>query len=479
MNVTRRDLLRLALLAGAASLAAACGQSQPAPPAAAPKADAKPTEAAKPAAPAAQPAATQPAAGAAQQAPAAAKGNAALRAELTHWGWAGSLDALKAATPLFNEAYPNITMNYVEMSGNDVRDKLLVSLASGTGAPDSSGLQDRFIPLLIDKGGIVDLTDRVSAYKDKFAPYKWAAYTDDRDRIYALPWDASPMATYYRYDLWQAAGIESDPDKLGEQIQTYDDLIELGKKLPGDQKLIALTTNQSINRSNSDDLIEGMLIQHQAHMFDEDGKIRDPNPRAVQVLGLVKKLVESGATLDVGRDDLAPWTAALKEGKVTAEPNAVWAMAFIRPAAPETEGKWRVFKLPAIEKGGRRSSLNGGSAVFVTEQSKNKDAALAFVEFMMTTPQALVTGWQKNSVFPAYLPVFDDPVFNQPDPVYGGQPAAKVFAGVLPEIPPMTYTTKYLDAHGAALDAVAAVLKGTKSPEDAWAEAIARTKRAA
>src|SRR3712207_7146966 len=64
--------------------------------------------------------------------------------------------------------------------------------------------------------------------------------------------------------------------------------------------------------------VEGMLIQHQAHMFDEDGKIRDPNPRAVEVLKLVKKLVDSGVTLDVGRDDLAPWTAALKEGKVTA-----------------------------------------------------------------------------------------------------------------------------------------------------------------
>jgi ABC-type glycerol-3-phosphate transport system substrate-binding protein len=477
MKVTRRQLLRLAVLAGAGTLAAACGQPQSAQPAA-PKGEAKPTEVAKPAAPAAQPAATQPAAGAAQQAPAAAQGNAALRAELTHWGWAGSLDALKNATPLFNEAYPNIKMNYVEMSGNDVRDKLLVSLASGTGAPDSSGLQDRFIPLLIDKGGLVDLTDRVSAYRDKFAQYKWAAYTDDRDRIYGLPWDASPMATYYRADLWQAAGLESDPDKLDEQIQTYDDFIELGKKLTGDQKLIALSTNQSINRSNSDDLVEGTLIQHQAHMFDEDGKVRDPNPRAVQVLTLLKKLVDSGVALDVGRDDLAPWTAALKEGKVTAEPNAVWAMAFIRPAAPETEGKWRVFRLPAVERGGKRSSLNGGSATFVTEQSKNKEAALAFIEFMMTNPQALVVGWQKNSVFPAYLPAFDDPAFDQPDPVYGGQKAARVFADALPEIPPMTYTTHYLDAHGAALDAVTAVLKGVKSPEEAWAEAIARTKRA-
>ena len=476
MNVTRRELLRLALLAGAGSLAAACGQSQPAAPAA--KTESKPAES-KPAAPPAQPAATLPAAAATKQAPAAAEGNAALQAEITHWGWAGSLDALKNATPLFNEAYPNIKVNYVEMSGNDVRDKLLVSLASGTGAPDSSGLQDRFIPLLIDKGGVVDLTDRVSAYKDKFAPYKWAAYTDDRDRIYALPWDASPMATYYRYDLWQAAGLENDPDRLSEQIQTYDDLIELGKKLKGDQKLIALTTNQSINRSNSDDLVEGMLIQHQAHMFDEDGKIRDPNPRAVEVLKLVKKLVDSGVTLDIGRDDLAPWTAALKEGKVTAEPNAVWAMAFIRPAAPETEGKWRVFKLPAIAQGGKRSSLNGGSAVIMTTQSKNQEAAWAFLEFMMTNPRALAVGWEKHSIFPAYMPVFEQPEFNRPDPAFGGQKAAQLFAEVLPEVPPMTYTTKYLDAHGAALDAVTAVLKGQKAPEAAWAEAIARTKRAA
>lgn len=455
--VTRRHLLRLLLVSGAASAAAACGPSQPAAPTTVP---------------------SRPAAGA-TQAPAQAQGNAALKAELTHWGWAGSLDALKNATPLFNESYPNIKLNYVEMSSNDVRDKLLASLAAGTGAPDSSGLQDRFIPLLIDKGGIVDLTDRVQGLRDKFAPYKWSAYTDENGRIYALPWDSAPMATYFREDLWSQDGLPTDPDKLGNDVQTYDDLLDVGKQLKGEHKLLALSTNQSINRSGSDDLVEGMLIQHEAHMFDEKGKIRDPNPRAVEVLSLLKRMVDSGLTLDVGRDDTAPWTAALKDGKITTEPNAVWAMAFIRPAAPETEGKWRVFKLPAVARGGRRSSINGGSAAFVTEQSKNKEAAWAFIEFMMSNPRALAVGWQKNSVFPAHLDAFKEPEFNQPDPVYGGQKAARLFADVLPEIPPMTYTAKYLDAHAAALDAVSAVFRNQKTPEDAWAEAIARTRRAA
>jgi lactose/L-arabinose transport system substrate-binding protein len=411
--------------------------------------------------------------------PGQAKGNAALTGEITHWGWAGSLDALKNATPLFNEAYPNIKVNYVEMSLNDVRDKLLVSLASGTGAPDSSGMTDRFIPLLIDKGGVVDLTERLAGLRDRFAAYKWAAYADEGGRVYAVPWDSAPMATYYREDLFAQAGLPTDPDQLSREIETYDDYLALGKKLQGDQKLLALSTNQSINRLMSDDLVEGLLVQHEAHMFDEKGQIRDPNPRAVEVLRLLKRLVDAGVTLDVGRDDRAPWTAALKDGKIVSEPNAVWAMAFIRPAAPETEGKWRVFKLPAVARGGKRSSLNGGSAVVITEQSKNRDAAWAFVEFMLTNPRALAVGWQKNTIFPSYLDAFKEPEFNQPDPLYGGQKAAALFAEVLPEVPPLSYTAKYLDAHAAALDATAAVLRGQQTPEEAWAAAIARTRQAA
>jgi ABC-type glycerol-3-phosphate transport system substrate-binding protein len=424
---------------------------------------------------------TAPAAGGAgaqptSQAPGQAQGNAALKGEITHWGWAGSLDMLKDNLPLFNEAFPNVKVNLVEMATNDVRDKLLVSLAAGTGAPDSSGLQDRFIPLLMDKGGLVDLTDRMTALKDKFAQYKLAAYRDDKGRYYALPWDASPMGMYYRYDLWEADGLPADPDKLSDQVQTYDDLIALGKQLKGDHKLFALSTNQSLNRSASDDFVEGLLIQNEAHMFDENGKVRDPNPRAVEVLNLLKRFVDSGVTLDVGRDDAAPWNQAIKDGRASGEPNAVWMMTFIVPAAPETKGKWKVFKLPAVQKGGKRSSLNGGSAVFVTEQSKNKDAALAFIEFMMTNVKVLANGWTQRQIFPAYMPAFDDPTFDQPDPNFGGQKAAKFFAGVLNEIPPITYTSHYLDAHAAALDAVTAVFKGTP-PEAAWAEATARTKR--
>ncbi len=464
-TATRRRFLTLVGLGAGASLLAACAQPQPA---------AAPTTApAKPAAPGtAQPAA------AATQAPAQAQGDAALKGEITHWGWSGSLDALKNTLPLFNQKYPNVKVNLVEMATNDVRDKLLVSLASGTGAPDSSGLQDRFIPLLIDKGGVVDLTERVAPLKSQFASYKWSAYQDEKGKIFALPWDSSPMGVFYRFDLWGQDGVEADPDKLSQSIETYDDLIELGKKLKSPHKLISLSTNQSLNRSASDDFVEGLLIQNEAHMFDQQGKIRDPNPKAVEVLKLLKKFADSGTTVDIGRDDKAPWTQAIKDGAITAEPNAVWSPTFILPAAPETDAKWKVFKLPAISKGGKRSSLNGGSAVFVTEQSKNKEAAWAFIKFMMTDPQALSVGWEKNQIFPSFVPAFEQPAFDKPDPHFAGQKVAKFFASVVNEIPPMTYTPKYVDAHGAALDAVTAVFKGT-DPEKAWADAIARTKRAA
>jgi ABC-type glycerol-3-phosphate transport system substrate-binding protein len=465
-SVNRRRFLCLIGLGAGASLLVACQQGgSTAAPTTAPAA--KPTTA-----PAGGGGATQPT----SQAPAQAQGNAALSGDITHWGWAGSLDMLKDNLALFNQAYPNVKVNLVEMASNDVRDKLLVSLAAGTGAPDSSGLQDRFIPLLIDKGGLVDLTDRVSEFKDKFAQYKWSAYADEKGRYYAMPWDSSPMGMHYRFDIWEADGLETDPDRLADKVQTYDNLIELAKGLKGDHKLMTLSTNQSLNRTNSDDFIEGLLIQNEAHMFDESGKVRDPNPRAIEVLKLLKRMADSGVTMDLGRDDAAPWGQAVKDGRITGEPNAVWAMTFILPAAPETKGKWHVFKLPVLEKGGKRSSLNGGSAVFVTEQSKNKDAAFAFIQFMMTNVPVLANGWTKRQIFPAYLPAFDDPAFNQPDPNFGGQMSAKFFSGVLSEVPPMTYTSHYLDAHGAALDAVTAMFKG-KAPEEAWAEATARAKR--
>ena len=76
--------------------------------------------------------------------------------------------------------------------------------------------------------GFAELSDIVSS--DDFLPVKMGEVTIN-DKIVGFPWDAGPVAVFYRTDYFEQAGVNA------EDIQTWDDFIEAGKKIEATCKM--------------------------------------------------------------------------------------------------------------------------------------------------------------------------------------------------------------------------------------------------
>ena len=116
----------------------------------------------------------------------------------------------------------------------DVHSNLTTALAAGSGAPDISAVEVKGIDKV--KGNpehfhnLLDLgADEV---KDTYLDWKWQqALTPDGKHLLGLPTDIGPMAMVYRTDVFDEAGLPTDPDEVTKLIQTWDDFIEVGKEI--------------------------------------------------------------------------------------------------------------------------------------------------------------------------------------------------------------------------------------------------------
>src|SRR5690606_20508694 len=137
-------------------------------------------------------------------------------------------EALRATIPSFNEKYPNVKVDVIDLGNQNVFDRGLAGCAAGgVDLPDVYSIENNEAEVFWSRFPEcwTDLrTLGAEELLDEFPDFKWAELIHD-GKIYAIPWDSGPVVVFYRRDLYEAAGI--DP----AQIQTWDDFIEAGKKM--------------------------------------------------------------------------------------------------------------------------------------------------------------------------------------------------------------------------------------------------------
>jgi lactose/L-arabinose transport system substrate-binding protein len=249
-----------------------------------------------------------------------------------------------------------------------------------------------------------------------------------------------PCAVYYKRELFERYGV--DPEK----IETWDDFIAAGKvileKSGGRTKMLPLAGTQL------GAMYEILLQQNGGQLFDDQGRIAVNSPQSMQVLAVLRRLLESGICADV-----ALWghefMAGLKSDTIATYPMAVWFGGTIKDTVQQYPGqaaRWGVFRLPALERGGLRTSNLGGSVLVIPDQCRQKPAAWAFIEYALCTREGQLAQYRNFDLFPAYLPALEDPFFDEPDPFFDGQKVRRLFAVDLTRIPTLNRTEDWVEA---------------------------------
>ena len=74
------------------------------------------------------------------------------KVKITYWAWAEHIDVAKELEDKFEDQNPNIDIEPVKMGPWDLHDKVLISLMSGSGAPDVALIIESRVKPYIDSG---------------------------------------------------------------------------------------------------------------------------------------------------------------------------------------------------------------------------------------------------------------------------------------------------------------------------------------
>ena len=397
-----------------------------------------------------------------------------LSGTVTIWMWKAAHDTLINSGVLdeFKKIHPDVEVEVVEYAPADVYQKLPLALQAGTGAPDISLVENSHLAQIVALGGLTDMTEWVTPYLDKMNAYKWADAKLD-DRYYAMPWDSGPVVLYYRRDVFDAAGLPSDPDSVSEAVATWDDYFNVCQTIMEETGSACFSNNKANNYGR---LYEMMLWQQGLGYYNAEGQVTVDSPENIATLEMLKKFWDANLT-----SDQLEWTDgwyAEMAAETDAKPiatliEAAWMGAFLKGwIAPGTEGKWGVALMPAMEAGQVRAANDGGSAFVIPEQSENKEAAWALTEFLFGNVDSQVAMFRSSDFFPSLEAAYADPVFSEPDPFFADQPVRPTYVDVVKVVPiAYVYGPNYPEMNGFVATAIQKVATGQASPADALKEA--------
>lgn len=378
---------------------------------------------------------------------------------ITVWAWDVALKQLQEASEKFKETHPDVEFVFEEMGTDQIYTKLATTLSTGKGLADVILLEGEQVSGYATKypEGFADLADIVN--EDDFLDVKIGEVSAN-GKIVGFPWDAGPVALFYRRDYFEQAGVNA------EDIKTWDDFIEAGKKVmetcttPSGEPVKMLPI--APNGSNFWRLI---LTENGGSFFDAEGNTVVNSPEALEAMEMAKKIYDSGIVQNY--TDWAEYEGVVVNESVATIPEAVWMIGTIKDKGPEQSGKWGVIDLPAFPGKEPAGSTNGGSDIVIPATSASLDVAKEFVQFALTDQQLQVDGFVNYGLFPSYIPSYEDPTFSEADEFFGGQKIYETFIKLGQTVPSVNYTENFNEALSAAGSACSKVYLEGEDPETA------------
>jgi multiple sugar transport system substrate-binding protein len=354
--------------------------------------------------------------------------------ELTVWYF--DKVSMETVIPLFEQSHPGVKINFVEQPFGDMSKKYLAALAAKQGVPDVIGLDTSMVGQFLDAGEDL-LAEPYSAgqLKNNFVSWKFDATTTSSGHMTALPWDVATGVMFYRPDVFQAAGLPSEPDQLARSLATWDDFIKAG------QVIKDKTGGQTTIIGNEHDIFNAGYWQNGGTVVQDDKIVLVPQGLQPLQTAVKARAAGIGGNIPAWSER---WAPALQSGKIATVIMGGWMLGNLENLIdPDGAGNWRVTSAP----GGAFS--NGGTYIQIPQLAEHKQLAWEFTRFLATDTEALNAVFEKTGIVPAYKPAWQSPIYDQPVAYLGGQQAFRLMLNLAQQVKPLAYSA--VDALGTDL----------------------------
>ncbi len=284
-----------------------------------------------------------------------------------------------------------------------------------------------------DAIGFRDLTDTLmeEGLLDAFNPPSLSPWSVD-GRVFGLPHDVHPVMLAYRADLTEGAGI--DVTRAG----TWDEFFGMVRPLMADTNGDGLADHgfPLVFWYTQPDMLETLLLQGGGQLFDEHGvPVIDSEKNA----RLLARMISWCVGPDAVAVDIDEFSAAGHQARVNGVAIAYmapdWMCSIWKMHVPGLAGKLKLMPLPAFEPGGLRTSVRGGTMLGFPKTSDQFDKAWEYAKLLYTSPQIARDLYRMVDIISPVRSLWDDPVYDEPDPYFMGQAKGRMYIGLAPTIP--------------------------------------------
>lgn len=318
----------------------------------------------------------------------------------------------------FNKTNPDITINLIELPENtsDKLQALLIALRSGDGSIDFFNADVTWTPIFASAGLIEPLDEHFpAAERKKFLPSTIDAATYN-NTVWGMPFRTDAGVLYYRKDLLEKYN-KSVPVTWDELKNTSNEIVKAERS----------NGNEMFGMAGSMKQYEGLtcnavewFYSNGGTVLDSKGNVKVNSPENIEILSLIKEMVDLNlypdGILSYGSGDVR---ASMFQGNQVFM--RAWPKAYALSQNPENSkvaGLLGVAELPKGTSGTRGHSTLGGWQLFLSKDSKHKDAALEFMNFY-TSEYAMKLHALNDSYLPARKSLYSEPEVLKEIPFFG------------------------------------------------------------
>lgn len=332
----------------------------------------------------------------------------------------------------------------------------------------------------VESVGFTDLTDRLRSegLLDQINTPSFSPWSS-RGRIFGLPHDVHPVMLGYRADLVEAAGIDVS------KIETWDDFVRVMSPLMSEKDAEGKQRRYLLNLwDNKEDFIEVLLLQAGGGFFDENERVSIATPTNAHVLSTIVSWCHGPTRIAADAINFTASGNRLKaEGYIVADFMPDWMCNIWKNEIPQLKGKVKLMPIPAWTRGGRRTSVWGGTMVGIARTAPNQDALWEVAKKLYLSPDLARTLYKEGDIVSPVRSLWTDPIYDEPDAYFANQKKGRAYIALAPDVPLRTSSPYNLLAKlrvQTATIALGAYAESTKQfrPEQLEAKAMQLLKDA-
>ncbi|MET7599848.1 sugar ABC transporter substrate-binding protein [Streptomyces sp. NPDC005481] len=296
---------------------------------------------------------------------------------ITFWS---ALRGSQEVVDAFNRTHDRVQVDFQQIpSGGQGGYAKLSNAARAGNAPDVATIEYPQVPGFAIDGVARDLTPLLSdRLRAGLLPQAWGLTTFE-NRVFTVPLDVEPMVMHYRRDLFEHYGLEVP--------RTWDEFEALARTV----RRRSHTRRLALFPTDGASQFAAYAWQAGAQWFDtRDGawNVSLTDARTREVAAYWQRLVDDDL-VHVNEVESRRGDAQISGGLVLVRLSGAWDAGAQMNARPGQKGQWSIAPMPRWDTARPAVGTHGGSTFAVTRDSAHPEAAMEFIEWQVSHPDAL------------------------------------------------------------------------------------------